>query len=511
MKGAEMETNFDFKDLFVFDMANNHQGSVDHGLAVIRGVGAAAQKHEVRGALKFQFRQLASFIHPFQRDNKDNKHVSRFLSTELSREAFERLVDEVRAQGLLAMCTPFDEDSVDVICDIGFDIIKVASCSAKDWPLLYKIAESGLPVVFSTGGLATGDIDSLASFFTHRGSDFAIMHCVSLYPIPDEHFQLNQIDALQRRYPGRVIGWSTHENPDDTVPVTIAVAKGARMFERHVGCETDEIKLNAYSSTPEQLDRWLAAYRQAQLLCGAQKRPPAPTAEVAALNDLRRGVFAKKTIRAGQKLSRDTVYFAMPFVEGQIDSGQWSDEMITRVEVEPDMPILADKVNREEDSEATIIKHAVHDIKAMLNEAQIHLNSSFTVEYSHHYGIAKFREVGAVLIDCVNRQYCKKIIVQLPGQYHPSHFHSLKEETFQVLHGVVEMEVDGHRQTLKPGETMLVQPGVWHSFWTDTGAIVEEISTTHHNNDSTYKDRAINRRTRAERKTIVDHWGRFQI
>ena len=133
------------------------------------------------------------------------------------------------------------------------------------------------------------------------------------------------------------------------------------------------------------------------------------------------------------------------------------------------------------------------------------------MEYSHHYGIAKFREVGAVLIDCVNRQYCKKIIVQLPGQYHPSHFHSLKEETFQVLHGVVEMEVDGHRQTLKPGETMLVQPGVWHSFWTDTGAIVEEISTTHHNNDSTYKDRAINRRTRAERKTIVDHWGRFQI
>ena len=90
--------------------------------------------------------------------------------------------------------------------------------------------------------------------------------------------------------------------------------------------------------------------------------------------------------------------------------------MITRVEVEPDMPILADKVNREEDSEATIIKHAVHDIKAMLNEAQIHLNSSFTVEYSHHYGIAKFREVIPVpqrAVLCL--QQMKRWSTQLPA------------------------------------------------------------------------------------------------
>ena len=82
------------------------------------------------------------------------------------------------------MCTPFDEASVDLIVDMGFDLIKVASCSADDWPLLEKIAGANLPTVFSTGGLLIEDIDNLVSFFTHRGSHFAMMHCVSIYPTP---------------------------------------------------------------------------------------------------------------------------------------------------------------------------------------------------------------------------------------------------------------------------------------------------------------------------------------
>ena len=76
----------------------------------------------------------------------------------------------------------FDEESVDIIKEMNFDIIKVASCSAKDWPLIEKIADTNLPIIFSTGGLDINNIDDLVSFFTHK-FDFAIMHCVC-YPIP---------------------------------------------------------------------------------------------------------------------------------------------------------------------------------------------------------------------------------------------------------------------------------------------------------------------------------------
>ena len=157
------------------------------------------------------------------------------------------------------------------------------------------------------------------------------------------------------------------------------------------------------------------------------------------------------------------------------------------------------------------IKHSIHQVKALLNEAGVRLGSEFGVEYSHHEGIENFEQVGAVLIDCVNRSYCKKIVVQLPGQNHPLHFHKIKEETFQVLFGTLEIEVDGHRKRLNPGDTCLVQPGVWHRFWTETGCVFEEISTRAIKGDSVYADKRINAMALSERKTVVDHWGRLQM
>lgn len=506
-----MEEQFDFKQLFVLDMANNHQGSVEHGLNIVRSVAETVGKHGVRAALKFQFRQLDSFIHPSHQEQSDVKMVQRFMSTRVDRSQFQTLLDETRAKGLLSMCTPFDEESVPVIVDMGFDILKVASCSALDWPLLEEVAGAGKPVIVSTGGLGTDDIDSVVSFLQHRAVHFALMHCVSIYPTPDDRMALHQISVLKRRYPGVTVGWSTHERPDDTVPVGIAVAKGAEMFERHVGVATDSITLNAYSSTPEELNAWLEAHRRAVTLCGPEERPQSSDEERGSIDSLRRGVFARGAIPAGTELTRDLVYFAMPYQDGQLESGQWKDGIVARESIEADGPLDAKKLQIPRDPDSLVIKKAVHRVKAMLNEAQIHLGSEFTIEYSHHYGMAEFDETGAVLIECVNRDYCKKLIVQLPGQRHPSHYHATKEETFQVLHGVLHCEIDRHRKVLHPGETALVMPGVFHSFWTETGVIFEEISTKDTQGDSFYEDKQINKLARSERKTKVDHWGRFQI
>ena len=101
-----------------------------------------------------------------------------------------------------------------------------------------------------------------------------------------------------------------------------------------------------------------------------------------------------------------------------------------------------------------IIKSAVHEVKAMLNEARIHLSTDFKVEYSHHYGVENFRKTGAVIIECINREYCKKLLVQLPVQEHPSHYHARKEETFQVL--------------LAPGHS----PGSICLYWPDKRVLV---------------------------------------
>ncbi|WP_413682942.1 N-acetylneuraminate synthase family protein [Prochlorococcus sp. MIT 1011] len=500
-----------FRDLFIFDLANNHQGSVEHGKKIIKEVGAVAKKHGVKAAFKFQFRQLDSFIHPEHINNLDNKHISRFSSTRLSNEDFKKLLDEVNNLGFYSMCTPFDEDSIEKIIEMNFDFIKVASCSAKDWPLLEKISDSCMPVVVSTGGLELKQVDNIVSFFEHKGRKIALMHCVSIYPIPRKEFYLSQIDTFKNRYPSLTIGWSTHESPEQSSPVIAAVAKGAEIFERHVGVETKEIKLNKYSSTPAQVDKWIESYLIAKDICGKENFRPIPKEEKASLDSLRRGIYLKKNIKKGDVLKSKDIFFAIPYHENQLSSGDWTSGIIAKKDYKSMEPCLTKDFKFPESPDWLILKTAIHEVKALLNKAKIVLNSDFDIEFSHHYGMKNFHKVGALIIGCINREYCKKIIVQLPGQKHPSHFHRRKEETFQVLYGVLETIVDGHRKTLHPGEMQLVQPGVWHSFWTDTGCVFEEVSSTHYNDDSVYNDRRINSLQRDQRKTVVDHWGRFQV
>ena len=505
------ESEFDFAQLFVLDLANNHQGEVEHGRRVIQEAGAVVREAGVRAALKFQFRQLDTFVHPAHQAGSENKHIPRFLGTRLSGDDYRKLLAEVRAQGLLAACTPFDEPSVDLIVEMGFDVLKIASCSAQDWPLLQKAAASGLPIIFSTGGLTLDQIDNVCSFFEHRRVHFAIMHCVSIYPTPDEHMQLNQIDLLRNRYPGIHIGWSTHEPPEETVIVQMAVAKGASMFERHIGVATEKITLNQYSATPAQLTAWFAAYQRALVLCGSAKRPAATEVELDSLRSLQRGVYARAEAPAGTGLAADGVYFAMPCEEGQLSSGEFSPGLKTRTAIAADGAVEKSSVELPALPLEQIFYRSIHEAKALLNEARIALGSHFSVEFSHHFGPEKFRETGAIIIDCVNREYCKKLVIQFRGQRHPAHYHKTKEETFQVLHGILDMEVDGQPCRLYPGQTILIQQGVWHRFSTPTGVIFEEISSTHIKGDSYYEHKSINQTPLAVRKTQVEHWGRYQI
>lgn len=494
--------DFDFENLFVFDMANNHQGDLEHGLNIVRAVGEVAREEGIKAALKFQFRQLDSFIHPAYRDTKENKHIPRFLSTQLDRDAYLTMTDAVREQGLYTMSTPFDEESVDVIGEQDIQIIKVASCSATDRPLLARIAEAGRPVVASTAGVGIGDIDHLVSFFDYKGVDFAIMHCVAIYPTPSEKLRLNQIDLLKSRYRHVPIGFSTHEDPDNDLPIRIAVSKGAKLFERHVGLNTEKYKLNAYSSTPEQLRRWIRAYKEAVAICGGENRAPAPPEELESLKSLRRGVYARRDIKKGESVLREDVYFAMPLQDSQLESGRWHDAVRADKNYAKDAPlgnVLADlKPTKNE-----IIYDITLQVKGMLNNARITIGDESSVEISHHYGLERFREFGTVIIDCVNREYCKKLLVMLPRQKHPYHYHKRKEETFQLLYGDMEIEANGHVTRLEPGDTFLVEAGTWHKFHTLDGAIVEEISTTHYKNDSFYEDERIAQLELQERKTRI--------
>ncbi len=505
---------FDFNNLFTFEMANNHQGSIEHGKKIVAEMASISKEFGIRSVVKIQLRDLDTFIHPDFKNNKEAKHISRFLSTRLSKEEFGVLVEEIRSNGLLSMATPFDESSVDFAIALRVDILKVASCSAQDWPLLEKISSTGKPVIVSVGGLTIKEVDKVVSFFEHRGVDFAIMHCVAIYPTPIEKLHLNQIEMMKNRYPNLVVGFSTHESPDNTDVIGLAYAKGARIFEKHVGIETDNIKLNSYSANPAQVRKWIKSYMDAVSICGSESSYRIiDQEETKDLQSLKRGVFAKKTIKKGQTISSEDVFFAMPITsEDQLESGKFKEGVVADREYSPNEAIpkniYPDKIGKKD-----IIYNAVREAKALLNMAKIPISHDFVVEVSHHYGLENFDKVGCIILDCINREYARKLIIQFPGQFHPVHYHKVKDESFHVLSGSMEADIEGKKKMLFPGDTIWVPRGVWHSFKTDTGVIFEEISTTSLETigDSFYIDKDISSMSREKRKTRLLNWGRHQF
>jgi sialic acid synthase SpsE/mannose-6-phosphate isomerase-like protein (cupin superfamily) len=494
------------KLLFVLEMANNHMGDISHGAKVIREFGAVCRGFpDFSFAFKLQYRDLDTFIHPEAKHREDLKYVKRFLETRLTRNDFDFLVGVMREEGFLTMSTPFDEASVDVVDAQRLDFIKVASCSFTDWPLLERIVQTNKPIIASTAGATLEEIDRVVSFLLHRQKDFAILHCVGEYPTPDENLHLSQIDFLMNRYPEVRIGFSTHEDPSNTDVVKLAVAKGARLFEKHVGVETPDYGLNAYSASPNQVRAWLEAATYALTLCGeGGSRLPVNPTEIASIRSLRRGVFARRDIDVGESIGNDDVYFAFPPEEGQYQANDWSKYSFWSVTapLEKNAPLSNDSVRRDDVGDQ--VRVLVEDVKEFLRRSAIQIPGGVDLELSHHYGLDRFCEVGLTLMTVINRGYCKKLMVSLPGQIHPEQFHRQKEETFHILHGDVELTLDGVTTHHGPGSVVVIEPGVKHAWVSRTGAIIEEISSTHHGNDSFYTDEAINKNLK--RKTLLTYW-----
>lgn len=494
-----------FDGLYVFEMANNHQGSVEHGLRIVDAMARVARKHRIRAAVKLQLRDLDTFIHPDYKGRPDVKHIGRFESTRLAPEDFRALALGIREAGLVSVATPFDESSVQTCQQLGIEILKVASCSATDWPLLTAIAQADKPVIASTGGLDIYAIDNLVSFFQKRVPGLALLHCVSVYPTPPDQVGLGFMRRMIRRYPGVHVGYSGHEPPDNTEVVMAAVATGARLLERHVGVPTNEVKLNAYSMNPEQVDAWVATAERARGILGDGDQKHVSQDELDSLRELQRGVYARRPLSAGQDITAQDVFFAMPCEPGQLTSGEFG-QLRAHYVASRDYASGVAVQERAAHDAIRALRGILHDAKGQLFEAGIALGDDYNIEISHHYGLERFREVGCVLVNLINREYCNKLLIMLPGQRHPFHKHLKKEETFSLLWGDMDLEMGGETHHMQPGDRLLIERGAQHAFRSRGGAICAEISTRHIVGDSYYEDPAIAELDPMQRKTVLESW-----
>ncbi len=339
-----------FEDLFVLEMTNNHLGQIKRAIQIVHQHAKIVRFNNVRAAIKLQFRNVDKFIHKDFRERKDIRYIDRVMSTKLSKEEYRQIINYIKRSSCIPMATPFDEESVDFCVEFDMPIIKIASADSNDWLLIEKIAKTGKPVIVSFGGTPLKDMDDMVTFFERRNIPLAINHCIAAYPHSDSECELNQIDFLRNRYPDHVIGWSSHECNDWSTSMSIAYAKGARVFERHIDVELDGQPVAKYSSLPHQLDTWFKTYQKAKEMSGASgvSRKLTLEKESAYLNSYIRGVYAKRDLEPGQLLKEEDIYLAIPLQKGQISTrelmlGEYGHRMLTTCK--KDAPITIDMMD----------------------------------------------------------------------------------------------------------------------------------------------------------------------
>jgi sialic acid synthase SpsE len=340
-----------FEDLFVLEMANNHYGQLDRALKIVREYSRIVRFNNVRAAIKFQLRDVDTFIHHAFRDRTDIRYIKKTIDTAMPRENFIALAEAIKKAGCIPMATPFDERSVDFCVELALPIIKLASSDVNDWELIEKIARTRKPMICSTGGTSLKDLDDLVTFCENRNLPLAINHCVSLYPCEDSDLELNQIDFLRKRYPNHVIGLSTHEYHDWDASLQIAYAKGARTFERHIDIDDDGKPVSPYCSVPSQVDSWFKAFNRAKTMCGGSgdTRRNVSDHEAKYLNALVRGVYARRDLPKGHVLTHENlerdVYLAIPLQKGQISCRELMSGETLQAPLVQDAPIMIDAID----------------------------------------------------------------------------------------------------------------------------------------------------------------------
>jgi len=484
------------KTLVILEMANNHMGSVLHAKKIIKAYSQITKKFsdKIDFAVKFQYRDSNTFIHNSYMNSND-RVVERFKSTFLSDKEWKDLGNFSRKYFSLA-CTPFDEISANKVFKEKFDYVKIASCSITDWPLVQHIysnyRKKKKKIIASLGGLSEIEILKATSYFTNRRVDISFLYCVAKYPSSANDLNLSFFNHLKKKYGDKIIGFSTHEDPKIKLSPSIAYGAGARIFEKHIGLETKKIKLNKYSVSPKELEAWLNNLSETIDMWGSVKnRNLNVEKEYMQLSQFKRGIYLRKDIKEKCVIKRNDIYFAFPAIKNQLKANDLLKTHIikTKINIVKDAPLLIKDILIKDNYSP--IKKIRDEVTEILNLSKVTLPRDARLEISHHYGIENFYKHGITMINIINHRYCKKLIIMLPGQNHPPQFHKIKEESFFILYGKVNLILDKKNYVLNSGDIKTIKSGEIHEFYTKGGAVIEELSTQHIKRDSFYLDKKI--------------------
>ena len=305
----------------IAEAGSNHDGSLDQAYRLID----AAARAEA-DAVKFQvFR--AEYLYPpsvgmVETPSGSIDFFSFLDNMSMPVHWLDKLARHAREQDILFLATAFDEAMCDALDNIGVPAHKIASPELNHLPLIARMAQSGKPLMMSTGMSCLGDIEEALNIVRHSGTEAALLHCVSAYPTPPKDCNLRVISTLKQTFQIPV-GFSDHTLHPVKAPVA-SVALGANIIEKHF---TLSRKLDGpdhkFALEPNELQQMVAAIRETESLSSLEKEKVLTSSDISeylgcpvkkvtpseaelALCD-RRSIMAIKSIKKGAAISSDMV------------------------------------------------------------------------------------------------------------------------------------------------------------------------------------------------------------
>lgn len=215
----------------VAEIGINHNGSLELAKKLIdlaKECGADAVKFQKRTIdIVYSAEVLAQPREsPWGKTQREQKE-----GLELGKEAYDEIDRYCKEKEIYWFASAWDEKSQEFLRAYNLPFNKIASAMLTHKDLLEMVAEEKKHTFISTGMSRLDQIDRVVKIFEQQGCPFTLMHCVSVYPCPDEWCNLKMLPFLKERYQCPV-GYSGHEV--GILPSSIAVALGAQAIERHI-------------------------------------------------------------------------------------------------------------------------------------------------------------------------------------------------------------------------------------------------------------------------------------
>jgi len=229
----------------IAEIAQAHNGSFSKALEYVEALGKTGIN-----AIKFQTHIAAaeSSIHEPFRIKFSDQDATRFdywKRMEFSREQWLGIKHKCDEVGVEFMSSPFSNAAVDLLEDIGVQRYKIGSGEVTNFLLLEKIAQTGKPVILSSGMSSLEELDQAVAFLSAKGISFSILQCTTSYPTTSEGYGLNVIEELKDRYKVSV-GFSDHSA--DIGTCIAATTLGAEILEFHAVFNRSDFGPDATSS-----------------------------------------------------------------------------------------------------------------------------------------------------------------------------------------------------------------------------------------------------------------------